>query len=163
MSETIITPYKDIYQQDVVDLILHIQQNEFNVPVTREDQPDLMNIPDFYQVRNGNFWVAVRDGKVIGTIALIDCGNARGALRKMFVDAQHRGKQSGIGQALLDTLLAWAKERDYQEIILGTHEKLHAAQRFYLKNGFEAVMKEYLPPEFPVMAVDNRFFKLSLA
>ncbi|MGZ8552388.1 MAG: GNAT family N-acetyltransferase, partial [Chitinophagaceae bacterium] len=77
--------YSDSYKQPIIDLILDIQRNEFGVAITLEDQPDLENIPSFYQKNDGNFWVAVVENTVAGTIALLDIGNARGALRKMFV------------------------------------------------------------------------------
>ena len=82
-----IISYTSQYQQDVIDLILSIQQNEFGVAVKLSDQPDLTTIPEFYQTHNGNFWVALAEGRVIGTIGLLDIGHGRGALRKMFVQA----------------------------------------------------------------------------
>ena len=157
-----ISTFEPAYQQQVIDLILHIQQHEFNVPVTIADQPDLLSIKEVYCHGNGNFWVATLDGQLIGTIALIDFGQHRGALRKMFVDASYRGKQWRIGQQLLDLVAAWCKEKDIREIFLGTFHKLMAAQRFYLKNNFEWVEKDALPEQFPLMAVDNRFFKLDV-
>lgn len=42
----------------IVNLILNIQQNEFQVPITINEQQDLLNIPSFYQHGKGNFWVA---------------------------------------------------------------------------------------------------------
>ena len=124
-----IATYSDTYKQQIIDLILHIQRNEFGVPITLEAQPDLNNIPSFYQKDNGNFWVAVVENKVIGTIALLDIANCRGALRKMFVHKDFRGKEYGTGQALLNTLLEWARQKKLIEILLGTTEKFIAAQR----------------------------------
>jgi hypothetical protein len=40
--------YKEWYKDQVTKLILDIQQNEFRIPVTIHDQPDLLNIQDFY-------------------------------------------------------------------------------------------------------------------
>ncbi|MDE1907667.1 MAG: GNAT family N-acetyltransferase, partial [Rhodospirillales bacterium] len=57
-------------EQGVVDLILPIQQGEFGVPVTLQDQPDLLEIPAFYQINGGGFWVAEAEGRIIGSIAL---------------------------------------------------------------------------------------------
>ena len=151
--------YSDPYQQQIVDLILDIQRNEFGVPITRQAQPDLESIPSFYQKNNGNFWIAVVDTKVVGTIALLDIGNFRGALRKMFVHKDFRGKESGVGQILLNTLLAWVKQKKINEILLGTTEKFIAAQRFYEKNGFVEIEKQSLPEEFPVMEVDVKFYR----
>ena len=149
------------YQQKVIDLILSIQVGEFSVPITADDQPDLKAIPDVYQKGNGNFWVAVEEGNVVGTIALIDIGNSEVALRKMFVDVNWRGKEKGVAQQLLNTVFNWGKEKGIQHIYLGTIERLYAARRFYIKNGFEEVPKSSLPVSFPLMAVDDYFYKFS--
>ena len=69
------------YNQQVIDLIVPIQQEEFNIPITPADQPDLQQIPAFYQKDNGNFWLAIAGNEVVGTIALLDIGNRQGALR----------------------------------------------------------------------------------
>ena len=151
--------YTDLYKQQTTDLILSIQQTEFGIPITLEDQPDLNNIPSFYQTNNGNFWIVVIENKVAGTIALLDIGNSRGALRKMFVHKDFRGKEYGVGQVLLNTLFKWARQNNFKEILLGTTEKFIAAQRFYEKNGFEEVEKQSLPNEFPVMGVDVKFYR----
>ncbi len=49
-----ISTYHPQYQAQVVDLILKIQQQEFGVSITLEEQPDLLKISDFYQ--QGNFY-----------------------------------------------------------------------------------------------------------
>jgi N-acetylglutamate synthase-like GNAT family acetyltransferase len=153
-----IIEFTQTYQQQVVDLILSIQVGEFNVPITAEAQPDLKNIPEFYQKGNGNFWIAVENNMVVGTIALIDIGNNMVALRKMFVHKDWRGKEKATAQKLLDIVFDWGKERNLQHIYLGTIERLYAARRFYQRNGFEEVPKSTLPPSFPVMAVDDYFY-----
>jgi N-acetylglutamate synthase-like GNAT family acetyltransferase len=158
-----VTTYEDKYSQGIVDLILPIQQQEFGVPITINDQPDLQNIRSFYQKENGNFWVAVEDEKVVGTIAMIDIGNSQAALRKMFVHKDYRGKEKGTAQALINTLLQWANQKQLQAIFLGTIDKMHAAHRFYQKNGFVEIDKHQLPSAFPLMAVDNRFFKWQIS
>lgn len=162
MDETVIVPYDKVYLQDLARMVTNIQQNEFGIPITLEEQPDLIDIPGFFLAGNGNFWLALSDGVVVGCIALKDIGNGRGALRKMFVDARYRGRQYGVGQGLLDTLLVWAREKGFLEILLGTTDKFLAAHRFYEKNGFCAVPKSSLPQEFPVASVDSIFYSLSL-
>lgn len=158
MNSIQIVKYEKNYQGQVIDLILDIQNNEFNVPVTLSDQPDLENISSFYQQGKGNFWVALSEKKVIGTIALIDIGNSQSALRKMFVAKNFRGKNKGIAQRLLDTVLEWCKLKNIQEIYLGTVSILHAAQRFYEKNGFHEIPIDNLPKNFPIMKVDTKFY-----
>ncbi|CAN5325119.1 GNAT family N-acetyltransferase [soil metagenome] len=145
----------------VCRLILPIQREEFGVPVTLEGQPDLLDIPTFYQA-DGGFWVAVEDGLVIGSIGLKRFGDAA-ALRKMFVRHDFRGSAHGVGQGLLDRLLAFAKAEGLDAIWLGTTEKFLAAHRFYEKNGFTRVPPEALPPTFPRVAVDTVFYRKTLA
>lgn len=158
-----IVPYAAEHQQQVIEVILPIQQCEFEVPITLAKQPDLLDIPAFYQTRQGNFWVALADGRVVGTIALVDLGDGLGALRKMFVSEAYRGSQFGTAKMLLDTLLVWAKTHGFREIYLGTTDKFLAAHRFYEKNGFDEVAVESLPQAFPRMDVDSKFYRIAVS
>ncbi len=154
-----IQPFTPAYAEAVPAMILHIQQNEFRVPVTLADQPDLLQIPTFYQRDRGQFWVALApDGSLVGTIALIDSGDNAGAIRKMFVRADYRGRAHSTAQLLYDTLEQWAIERGFTSVWLGTFHQLQAAMRFYERNGFFPLEKKDLPVSFPIMPVDDRFF-----
>jgi N-acetylglutamate synthase-like GNAT family acetyltransferase len=159
MKEITIKPYSEEYKEEIINLILNIQQNEFQIPISREDQPDLNDIPNFYQTGAGNFWMALCDNQVVGTVALIDIGNNQAALRKMFVKAAYRGNRYSAAKLLLQTLLEWVGVKKVREVYLGTTEKFVAAHRFYEKNGFVQIGKENLPAAFPVMKVDTRFYQ----
>lgn len=154
-----VRPYSREHAAGVVSVILPIQQLEFGIPITLEAQPDLTDIPGFYQIKAGNFWVATAGPNVVGTIGLLDIGNRQAALRKMFVAASHRGSEHGVAKRLLDELLAWSSGKGFAEIFLGTTDKFLAAHRFYEKNGFTEVTKPSLPETFPVMAVDSKFYR----
>ncbi|MCE3282420.1 MAG: family acetyltransferase [Chitinophagaceae bacterium] len=162
MAAVEIEIYTEGYKDDVARLILGIQNNEFNISITLAQQPDLEEIPGFYQVGNGNFWIAKLGEKLVGTIALKDIGDKQGALRKMFVDRDHRGKEWSTAEKLLDTLLDWSRQKGLAEIFLGTTAQFLAAQRFYEKNGFVEIEKKALPGTFPVMEVDTKFYKYTL-
>ncbi|BCS98669.1 N-acetyltransferase [Desulfoluna limicola] len=153
-----ITPFEEELTNDVIELILGIQQREFGLPITAEDQPDLKEIPAFYQAGKGNFWVARVQGDVVGTISLLDIGDGLGALRKMFVHPGHRGADHGVAQSLLKTLFAWCHAQAFTDLYLGTTDRFLAAHRFYEKSGFSTINKNDLPKAFPVMAVDSRFY-----
>jgi N-acetylglutamate synthase-like GNAT family acetyltransferase len=146
----------------VIDLILPIQQQEYHLPVTLEAQADLFSIADFYQQKNGNFWLALDGDEVVGTIALVDIDHHQVALRKMFVKASHRGGEHGVARVLMETLVAWCKARDVREIYLGTSEKFLAAHRFYEKHDFIQVDKNGLPANFFAMAIDSLFYRRSV-
>lgn len=146
----------------VIAHILSIQQGEFAVPVTAEDQPDLRAVAEVYQSGTGGFWVATMEGRIVGTIGLIGFGNGEGALRKMFVAAEARGREHGVAARLLDMLIAHARAVGIAGITLGTIERLHAARRFYEKNGFVEIAPDDLPQGFPRMPVDTHFYRLEL-
>jgi GNAT superfamily N-acetyltransferase len=160
----VIRRFSPEYADGVGDLIVPIQVEEFGIAITRADQPDLARIPEFYQHGDGDFWIAVgADGAVVGSIALLDIGDHRVALRKMFVRADHRGREVGVAQRLLGEALAFAVARGVTDVFLGTTEKFLAAHRFNEKNGFTAIEKGALPPSFPAMAVDSRFYHRRIA
>ena len=87
-----IAPFAPGDENGVLGLILAIQNGEFGIPISADQQPDLRAIPQFYQSGAGGFWVARCGLDIVGTIGLKDIGNAEGALRKMFVVAAHRGR-----------------------------------------------------------------------
>jgi N-acetylglutamate synthase-like GNAT family acetyltransferase len=163
LNNIIIKEYEDSFEQAVIDVILPIQTEEFSIPITIDQQPDLKNVRSFYCKGKGNFWIALHNEEVIGTVALIDIGNNEVALRKMFVKKEFRGKEFAVAQQLMNIVFDWCTERKVQSIYLGTIEPFKAAQKFYEKNGFENVNVETLPESFPRMAVDNIFYRYIFA
>ena len=160
MNENLtIQEYSSDYQSQILDLILSIQQDEYNMPISKEDQPDLLKIESVYQSGNGNFWIALYQGEVVGTIALLDIGNHQVALRKMFVKKEYRGKIFQAASLLLHNAIVWAKTKEVKEIYLGTTLQFVAAHRFYEKHHFENIEIDTLPTNFPVMQVDKKFYK----
>jgi GNAT superfamily N-acetyltransferase len=150
------------YCQQIIDIILPIQQIEFNVPITIEDQPDLHDIETNYHKTGGGFWGAMVNEELVGTIALIATGHQAGAIRKMFVKKDFRGKELGIAQQLLEHLVAYCKTTQITDLYLGTVDRLAAARRFYERNHFVEIKKTALPSYFPVMNADNVFYHLHL-
>jgi GNAT superfamily N-acetyltransferase len=153
-----IRPWTPQDRVEVTDLIIGIQQGEFGLAITVGDQPDLADVDGFYRSSNGEFWVARADHSVVGTIAAINAGDGQVALRKMFVDRDHRGA-AGLAAALMSTLLDWARTSHVTTIWLGTTSVMHAAHRFYEKQGFERVSQSDLPRAFPLMTVDSVFYR----
>lgn len=94
---------------------------------------DLDEIPKIYNGR-GRFWVVVRNGKVIGTVAIRDMGGKTAKLNRMFILTQYHG--TGVGQGLLDHALNHAREQGFEEVILNTDQLMQRAHRFYERNGF---------------------------
>lgn len=161
-TQLIVQRYQPRYQSGVKDLILPIQNEEFGIAITAEQQPDLSDIANFYQQGTGDFWLATAGERVVGCIGLKDIGERQAALRKMFVAEAWRGREHGVAARLLQTLVEHARGRQLRHIWLGTTAKFLAAHRFYEKNGFSEVAETALPPAFPLMKVDTKFYCLTL-
>ena len=157
-----IRPYLVGDADAVAALIVKIQRQEFNIPITLEDQPDLIDIDGFYAKGCGGFWVALDGDALVGTIALLDINNHQAALRKMFVAENYRGSVIGVAKMLLNHLIGEARHKGVLEIYLGTTADFVAAHRFYEKHGFKQFSKTDLPPHFPILQVDSRFYQLTL-
>ena len=161
-TDLTIIPLNNDHCSQIIDIILHIQQVEFNIPITLELQPDLLDIETNYHQTGGSFWGAEHNGRLAGTIGLIAFGGNAGAIRKMFVKKEYRGKELGTAQLLLITLIDYCRQNKITDLYLGTVEPLKAAHRFYERNGFTQLPKAELPKAFPLMNTDTIFYKLHL-
>lgn len=161
----LILPFQNPDRQGLAELVLPIQQAEFGIKITLDDQPDLLDPQAFFQRGTGNLWLAKAEAgdEIVGSIGLLDIGNGQTALRKMFVKAGWRGAQFGIASSLLATLIAHCRANAVAQIYLGTTSAYLAAHRFYEKNGFVELARADLPASFPQVAVDSKFYCFEVA
>ena len=81
-----------------------------------------------------HFFVARRDGKALGCMALVRNSADKGELTRCFVTQEARGQ--GVGFALLTAAEAAAREQHLRVIQLETGNRNIAALRLYRGNGF---------------------------
>lgn len=157
-----ISQFEDRYTQDVINLVLHFQNDGTRPIVSVDDQPDLLNIVGEYIVKGGNFWIA-RDGeRLIGSIGIMPYSAEIAVLKKFFVYENYQGAPYHIGRSLYNELLAFAKKRVYKTILLDTPHNTERAHKFYEKAGFKMVKEEELPVSFSHPYKDCDFFLLEL-
>ena len=82
-------------------------------------------------------WIAERGGRMVGSVFVCDSGAAGAQLRLLYVEPEARGL--GIGEALVDTAIGFARAAGYHRIWLWTHSVLEAARRIYARCGFERI------------------------
>jgi len=150
--------FKAAEQEEIKEFVLNIQNNEFHLGLTEDDQMDLRNIADYFL--DGGFWTAKIDGKIVGTIGLQYLNDDNAALKKMFVNKDFRGKELGIAQMLFDTLLDFAKDKNLKNIWLDTPSVANASHRFYERNGFVLSKKANLPDEYSFPDRNSKVYKL---
>ncbi|MDO4566211.1 MAG: GNAT family N-acetyltransferase, partial [Oscillospiraceae bacterium] len=138
-----IIQYNDRYKKQIIDLILHIQNNEAKIELALDEQPDLLNIPASYEKNGGRFFIAVENEEVIGTLAYMNYGNGNAVLKKFFVRADWRSKK--VGLALYQVVLRQLKEDGYSLALLDTPSVAEKSHRFYEKAGFKRITSEELP------------------
>jgi len=158
-----IAPYNSEYKKQVINLILSIQKGEFNIKVDENDRPDLQDIQSYYLENNsGNFWLALYNNNVVGTVSIKHIDQKQLALQNMYIHKDFRGIMYNTATKLLKETINFANNHDMKEIYLGTAADFHAAQKFYERNGFSQVDKKALPFNFPIMDLDNKFYELIL-
>jgi GNAT superfamily N-acetyltransferase len=156
-----IQKFEKQWQTQVADLVIGIQNGEFNLGVTLAMQIDLHDTEKFYE--NGGFWVAIKEEKVVGTIGLQKLEEGIGILRKMFVDKAYRGKELGIAQKLFDILLLEAKNLKINQLFLDTPPIAHAAHRLYERNGFVETTRDKLPITYKFVEMPLKFYILKIS
>lgn len=157
-----IIPFEERYTQDVIDLVLHFQNDGTRPMVTVDDQPDLRNMVDSYMHAGGNFWIAVENDRLIGSIGIMPCNQDIAILKKFFVYEAYQGAPIHLGQKLYATLLQFAKENGFKTLLLDTPYNTVRAHKFYEKAGFQKVKERELPLTFSHPIQECDFFLLNL-
>ncbi len=137
---------------------MHIQNSEAKINLTIEEQPDLLEVPLYYEKNGGAFWIAVEKEKVIGTIAFMNYGSGNAVLKKFFVRSDWRNQK--IGYALYEKLITFLKDEKYKRVLLDTPSVATTSHRFYEKAGFRKITKENLPFRYEYPDRDSYLYLL---
>lgn len=151
-----IVPFSKKYKDEVVHLILDIYENELGF--TGYNRPDIYNIFEIYQENgNSNFWLALSDKELVGTIGVLEKTKKVAYLKRMVVKKEFRNQ--GIGQKLLQVAIEFTRKHGFQKIYAGTVLENMNAIEFYQKQGF--VQGKVVPEEITASS-DAICFELNL-
>lgn len=111
---------------------LYEQQYRFNGSV---EKYFIKGMAELFDHPQGNqMWVAEQNGKIVGSIAVVQKGDHAAQLRWFGVSTDIQGM--GIGNKLLETAMNFCKERHYTDLLLWTIDILKSARHLYGKHGF---------------------------
>ena len=98
---------------------------------------DIVDIEGHYVKSGGNFWIAIDNEKIIGTIALENRGD-KGILKRLYIKNEYQ--HQGIGTKLYNAFEEYVKEKtNIKTIYLACGKVLENAHKFYIKNGFKKI------------------------
>jgi GNAT superfamily N-acetyltransferase len=144
----------------IAAMVLAIQNGEYGLDLTIDEQPDLADIPRAYS--DGGFWIAIgADDAVIGSIGLLRYGARQGVLKKFFVAAPYRGS-SGPASALYGKLIGFSREHGITEIFLDTPAAAARSHGFYRRAGFKVIDRGGLPEGYRFRDRDSLIFRLKM-
>jgi putative acetyltransferase len=128
--------------------------------VVEEEDRKVLDDPEGHILKpGGTLLMAVQDGVVVGTCALLAMGDGLFEVAKMTVAEQCRGL--GIGKKLLARVIDHARATGAKRLYLETNRKLQNAIHVYESLGFEHLPPERIHPS-PYARADV-YMELSLA
>ena len=85
------------------------------------------------------YFVLIENNKIIGSAGIQEiAGNTEICeLQKMYFLPQARGK--GLGKQMIERCLSFAKNNNYKSCYIETLPSMKAAQKLYLRNGFQYI------------------------
>jgi GNAT superfamily N-acetyltransferase len=100
-------------------------------------------------------WVAEREGRLVGSIAIVGRVDGAAQLRWFLVDPETRG--SGLGRRLVHDALEFCRAAGYRTVYLWTVNGLDAAARLYVAAGFRKTETKPPVPLWGVNLAEERY------
>src|SRR5215469_14441601 len=147
-TEVTIRPFAEHDTAQVRELFITVNRllspphlrDAFEAYIERALREEIDRIPAYYRERDGSFWVAVKDGKVVGTFGLERASDGAMELRRMYVDPSARRR--GIARRMLQFAEDECRRRNVSRLELSTAEIQQAALALYRYAGYILVREE---------------------
>jgi ribosomal protein S18 acetylase RimI-like enzyme len=123
-------------QIDEVRELFREYQRRLGVDLCFQDfEQELAGLPGDYAPPSGHLLLALVDDAHAGCIALKSLPGNACEMKRLYVRPEFQG--SGLGRALVEKVIALAREAGHREMFLDTLPSMEAAQRLYTRLGFK--------------------------
>ena len=117
---------------------------------------EVANLPGDYRMPNGRLLIAIKDGDVVGCIALRKLTDDACEMKRLFLRPQFRGQ--GLGREMVQRIIDEAREIGYERMRLDTLPRwMDKAIALYEQFGFRDI-----PPYYDNPVAGARFMELIL-
>jgi GNAT superfamily N-acetyltransferase len=117
-------------------------------------EEEVANLPGSYAAPEGRLYLANVDEELAGCIALRKIGEGICEMKRLFLRENARGK--GLGNRLIETLIADAQEIGYLKMRLDTYPpKMGKAVKLYESHGFRPIEPYYNNPHDGVLFMER--------
>jgi ribosomal protein S18 acetylase RimI-like enzyme len=108
------------------------------------------------QSARDRIWIAEREGRLVGCVAIVAASETEAQLRWFLVDPSSRGL--GLGTLLLREAVTFCEMCRYESVFLWTVSALTGAARLYRSVGFEKV-EEHPCNQWGVAVVEEKYVR----
>ncbi|KAM5250227.1 putative N-acetyltransferase 8B isoform 4-T5 [Hipposideros larvatus] len=135
----------------------HFVNQSWNQYVVDTLHTDMSDITKFYMSERGScFWVAESEGQVVGTVGARPFEESslckkQLQLFRLSVALERRGE--GIAKALVRTVLQFARDQGYSEVVLSTTTIQHSAVALYQRLGFHKAHQHFHSKMWALMSI----------
>ncbi|MBW1720954.1 MAG: GNAT family N-acetyltransferase [Deltaproteobacteria bacterium] len=98
-------------------------------------EPLVEFVRNYSQGRGKKIWIVEKEGRVMGSLAIVRCSDEEAQLRWFLVHPELRGK--GIGRRLVEEALSFCRESGFSSVFLWTVNTLKPAASLYRSVGFK--------------------------
>ena len=132
-------PFRSEDQEGVKALILTILAKEYPFDKSAYSDSDLLKIGETYGGARNTFFVVEESGGIVGTVGVKEDAKDGALVRRLFVDAGHRGH--GYGTELLNMAIDFCRDKGYKRAYFRCTDRMADAMKLCLKKGFKETEK----------------------
>ncbi|XP_019479078.1 PREDICTED: putative N-acetyltransferase 8B [Hipposideros armiger] len=118
---------------------------------------DMSDITKSYMSERGScFWVAESEGQVVGTVGALsieDPSLCKKQLQLLHLSVALESRGEGIAKALVRTVLQFARDQGYSEVVLSTSTIQHSALAVYQHLGFQKTHQYFHSKMWALMSI----------